>query len=122
MLLKRCTFLPCKKHAADDISRQLVKLGTKEEKDEILMDIFGSEGNQLKGLIDSTSENEYLAKVISVTSGTLEQKKTPHKAPEFSVYFHRHIKDDMRDGMLLHVRRSAGLGDKFFLQQRQRML
>ena len=49
-----------------------------------------------------------------LTSGTLEQKKTPYKAPEFSVYFHKHIEDDMRDGMLLHVRRSAGLGDKFF--------
>ena len=67
MLLKQCTFLPCKKHAGDDIYRKLVKLGTKEEKDEILMDIFGSEGNQLKGLIHSTSENEYLPKVISVT-------------------------------------------------------
>ncbi|KAJ7375267.1 hypothetical protein OS493_002014 [Desmophyllum pertusum] len=34
----------------------------KDEKDEILMDIFGSERNQQKGLIDSTSEDEYFAK------------------------------------------------------------
>lgn len=119
--LKRCTFLPCKKHVEDDIARKLVELGMKDEKDEILMDIFGSERNQQKGLIDSTSEDEYFAKVISVTEkwDTLERKKTPHKAPEFSVYFRRHIEDDMRERMLLHVRRSAGLGDEFFYNNGQ---
>ena len=121
MPLKRCTFLPCKKHVADDIARKLVELEMKDEKEEILTDIFGCEKTRQKGLIDSTSADEYLAKVLSVTEkwDALERSKKPHKMPEFSVYFRKHIEDDMQDGMLLHVRRSAGLGDEFFYNNGQ---
>ena len=119
MPLKRSTFLPCKKHVEDDIARKLVDLGMKDEKTEILADIFGCEKTHQKGLIDSTSEDEFLAKVRSVTEkwDTLAQKKTPHKMPEFSIYFRKHIEDDMRDGMLLNVRRVQAWATSFFLQR-----
>ena len=112
MPLKRCTFLPCKKHVADDIARKLVKLEMKDKKEEILTDIFGCEKTRQKGLIDSTSAVEYLAKVLSVTEkwDALERSKKPHKMPAFSVYFCKHIEDDMQDGMLLHVRRGERPG------------
>ena len=66
MPLKRCTFLPCKKHVAHDIARKLVELEMKDEKEQILTGIFGCEKTRQKGLIDSSSADEYLAKVLSV--------------------------------------------------------
>lgn len=39
--LKGCTFLPCKKHIEDDISRKIADLGLNATKAEILEDIFG---------------------------------------------------------------------------------
>ncbi|KAK3704120.1 hypothetical protein QZH41_006809 [Actinostola sp. cb2023] len=119
--LKRCTFLPCKKHVEDDITRKLSDIGLSDIKSEILTDIFGSEKNKEKGIIDSTCEDEFLAKLISATEkwDMLEREKDQRKAPQFSVYFRKHIKDDMRDGMLLHVRRRAGLEDDFFYNNGQ---
>ena len=110
------TFLLCKKHVEDDIARKLVDLGLNDETSEILADIFGCEKTRQKGLIDCRSKEEFLAKVLSVTEkwDTLKEKKTPHKIPEFSIYFQKHIKDDMQDGLLLNVRRSTALGDEFF--------
>ena len=41
--LRGCTFLPCKKHIEDDITRKLGDLGLNDIKVEVLKDIFGSE-------------------------------------------------------------------------------
>jgi hypothetical protein len=65
--LKHCTFLPCKKHVEDNISQKLMSLGLSEIKNEVMKDIFGNEKNKEKGIVDSTSDDEFLAKVISVT-------------------------------------------------------
>ena len=90
----------------------MIDLGMTDEKEDIVAD----EKTQQKGLINSTSGDEYFAKVLSVAEkwDTVEQKKKTHKAPEFSVYFRIHIEDDVRNRMVLHVRRSAGLGNDFF--------
>ena len=64
--LKGCTFLPCKKHVEDDISRKIADLGLPSIKREILDDIFGSEQKKEKGIIDSESAEEFMVKVESV--------------------------------------------------------
>ena len=51
--LRRCTFLPCKKHVEDDISRKIDDLGLKDIKNEVLLDIFGSDKRKEKGIVDS---------------------------------------------------------------------
>ena len=119
--LKRCKFLPCKKHVEDDISRKLTCLGLGDLKEEVSKDIFGDEKNKEKGIIDSTNDDEFLAKVISVSDkwDDLERMKYPGKEPEFAAYFRKYIEEDMKNGMLLPVRRSAGLHDGFFYNNAQ---
>ena len=119
--LKRSTFLPCKKHVQDDILRKLSDLGNGTMKDEVLKDIFGSDRNKEKGIVDCSSQDEFLAKVIAASDkwDDLERSIHPGKEPEFSAYFRAHIEEDMKDGMLLSARRSAGLEDKFFFNNAQ---
>ena len=113
--LKGCTFLPCKKHVKDDITRKIADLGLTSIKCELLQDVFGDEWKKERGIIDSETTEEFLAKVESVSSkwDKIEQDVTG-KTPEFSRYFQRNIQDDMMNGMLLPVRRKAGLKDEFF--------
>lgn len=68
-----------------------------------------------RGIINSETTEEFLAKVESVSSkwDKIERDITG-KTPEFSRYFQRNIQDDMMNGMLLPVRRRAGLKDEFF--------
>lgn len=113
--LKGCTFLPCKKHVEDDITRKIADLGLSAVRKEILEDIFGSDSKLEKGIIDSESGEEFLAKVESVSAkwDKLEEDITKED-PRFSRYFQRHVEEDMKNGMLLPVRRKAGLNDEFF--------
>ena len=84
-LLKGCTFLPCKKHVEDDITRKIVDLGSSAVRKEI----FGSDSKLEKGIIDSESGEELLAKVESISAkwDKLEEDITK-KDPRFSRYFH----------------------------------
>jgi hypothetical protein len=95
--LKQCKFLPCKKHVEDDISRKLTCLGLGDLKEEVSKDIFGDEKNKEKGIIDSTNDDEFLAKVISVSDkwDDLERMKYPGKEPEFAAYFRKCIEEGM---------------------------
>ena len=113
--LKGCTFLPCKKHVEDDITRKIADLGLTSIKYELLRDIFGDERKKERGIIDSETTEEFLAKVESVSNkwDKIELDVTG-EMPEFSRYFQRNIQDDMMNGMLLPVRRQAGLKDEFF--------
>ncbi|XP_031553337.1 uncharacterized protein LOC116290448 [Actinia tenebrosa] len=119
--LKGCTFLPCKKHVVDDITRKVNELGLNKACNEILKDIFGCERNKEKGIVDTTSDDEFLAKAMSVTDKwdgmEIEKKKTD--SPEFSHYFRTYIQEDLKNGMLLGARRKAGLGDEFFYNNAQ---
>lgn len=69
-----------------------------------------------KGIADSLSEDELLAKVITVSDkwDTLELEKKKTECPKFSHYFQTYIQEDLKNGMLLSVRRQSGLGDEFF--------
>ena len=119
--LKRSIFLPCKKHVEDDISRKLSDLGKSAMKNEVLRDIFGDEKNKEKGIVDSSSRDEFFAKVIAVTDkwDSTEKSNHPDKEPVFSDYFRRNSEEDMKNGMILSVRRSVGLGDEFFYNNGQ---
>ena len=112
--LKGCTFLPCKKHVEDDITRKIADLRLTSIKNEILEDIFGNEVKKEKGIINSESTDEFMAKVESVSSKWEELEEHLGKEPKFAAYFQRHIANDMKNGMLLPVRRRAGLRDDFF--------
>ena len=109
----RSIFLPCKKHVEDDISRKLSDLGSGAMKDEVLKDIFGDEKNKEKGIVDRMSQDEFLAKVLAVTEkwDVLEKSNHPDKELTFSEYFRSNIEEDMKNGMLLPVRRKVKLDD-----------
>ena len=119
--LKGCTFLPCKKHVVDDLSRKIADLALFAITNERIHDVFGDEKLKEKGVIDSNTAEEFLKKVESVTDkwDKVEEDITG-KEPRFSHYFRTYIQDDMVRGMWLPVRRRAGLKDYFFMQQRTR--
>lgn len=114
--LKRSIFLPCKKHVEDDISRKLTDLGKGAMKYEVLKDIFGNNKNKERGIVDSTSQDNFLAKVIVVTErwDALDKSNHSDEEPAFSEYFRVNIEEDMKNGMLLPVRRDVGLDDEYF--------
>lgn len=118
--LKGCTFIACKKHVEDDIKRKITDLGLNSIRHELVHDIFGNEYTKEKGIIDSETEDEFLAKVESVCNkwDRIEEGLTG-KTPQFSSYFQRNIQDDMKNGMLLPVRRRAGLQNEFFYNNAQ---
>ena len=110
----------CKKHAKDDVDRKLSSLGiTGEARNKFKKDIFGSEASKEKGLIDSLSAAEFDSKLLLLRP---EWEKREMEAcqttnPEFVHYFDVHLAQEMKEKMILSVRREAGLGDEFFLQR-----
>lgn len=88
---------------------------------EVLKNIFGSDKDKEKGIVDSTDEDEFVAKVSSVADkwDGREQRIHPEKEHQFSKYFRECIEEDMKEGMLLSTRRKAGLGDEFFFNNAQ---
>ena len=87
---------------------------------DILQDIFGDECKKERGIIDSETTDEFLAKVESVSNkwDKVEEDITG-KTPQFSRYFQRNIQDDMLSGMVLPVHRRAALNDEFFYNNAQ---
>ena len=90
--LKGYTFLPCKKHVEDDITRKIANLGLTSIKNEILEDIFGNEVKKEKGIIDSESTDEFMAKVESVSSKWEKLEEHLGKEPKFAACFERYHK------------------------------
>ena len=107
----------CKKHAEDDVDRKLSSLGiTGEARNKFKKDIFGSEASKEKGLIDSLSAAEFDSKLLLLRpeweKREMEARQTTN--PEFVHYFDVHLAQEMKEKMILSVRREAGLGDEFF--------
>ncbi|XP_022780689.1 uncharacterized protein LOC111321932 [Stylophora pistillata] len=117
---KGCTFIPCTKHVQDDIMRKIGELGLSSAKSEILQDTFRDERRKEKGIINSGTAYEFMAKVESVSNkwDKMEEDITG-KSPQYVRYFQRNIQDNMKNGMLLPVRRQAGLNDEFFYSNAQ---
>lgn len=107
----------CKKHAEDDIDRKLTSLGINgEARQQFMRDIFGRESTKEKGLIDCLSEEEFDAKRLHLrpTWEKREMEARQTSKPEFVHYFDVYIAQEMKEKMILSVRRQAGLGDEFF--------
>ena len=100
--------------------RKIADLGLNSVKSEILQDIFGDGRGKENGIIDSETVYEFMAKVESVSNkwDKMEEDVTG-KSPQFACYFQWTIQDDMKSGMLLPVRRQAGLNDEFFYNNAQ---
>ena len=107
----------CKKHAKDDVDRKLTSLGiTGKAREKFMRDIFGRESTKEKGLIDCLSEEEFDSKLLNLRSKweKREMKARQTSKPEFVRYFDVYIAQEMKEKMILSVRRQAGLGDDFF--------
>ena len=83
---------------------------------EYLKDIFGDHKQNMAGLIDASSAEDFDTKLHSLTSVWEEQEKEARgtSQPEFSRYFTTYLAEEMKEKMILPVRREAGLGDEFF--------
>ena len=108
----------CKKHVEDDIKRKFTTIHhlTGQVKNTIMQDIFGSETLQIKGLIDCEGEKSFdeLCYMLYQKWDRLERSCGQSIMPQFAKYFKKHIEKDMREGMILGKRRSAGMGEDFF--------
>ena len=107
----------CKKHAEDNIDRKLTSLGiTGEARHKYMKDIFGSDASKEKGLIDCLSPEEFDAKLLRLRPEweKREMEACQTSNPEFMHYFDVHLAQEMKEKMILSVRREAGLGDEFF--------
>lgn len=111
------TFVICKKHGEDDVNRKLTTLGINgQARDDFMADIFGNERRKELGLIDSRSPEEFDTKLFELEEvwNDRERKSRSTTKPEFLQYFKSYVAKDMKDKMILPVRRRAGLGDNFF--------
>ena len=81
---------------------------------EYLINIFGDRSS--KGLIDSDSASDFDARLMSLRSFWDERKSNTvgKKPPLFYSYFLANISLDMKEKMLLPVRRLPGLEDNFY--------
>lgn len=107
-------FLACKKHVEDNIKRKMTSLFLPDKiKAEFLLDIFGDRST--KGLIDSDDNGDFDARLLYLEKSWDEREiATGKEKPLFSSYFVANIAEDMKEKMLLPVRKSAGLGDNFY--------
>ena len=100
-------FLVCKKHVEDNIKMKMAALGI-QEKANYLIEIFGDRTS--RGLIDSESREEFESRLLQLKD-VWENRPT---GDEFYTNLVAHIAEDMKCKMILPIRRTAGLGDKFF--------
>ena len=107
----------CKKHTENDIQRKMTALGIgPQARGEYLKDIFGDHKQNMAGLIDASSAEDFDTKLHSLTSVWEKREKEARgtSQPEFSRYFATYLAEEMKEKMILPVRREAGLGDEFF--------
>ena len=115
------TWLACKRHVVEDCKRKLRSLGISSEYlTAFLRDIFGSDANHEKGLIDSEGCMDFDAKLESLENVWNSREKTSRGAAlsdsgeaEFHRYFVAHVAEDMKK-MISPVRKRADLGEAFF--------
>ena len=100
-------FLACKKHMEDNVKIKMAALGM-QNKSEVLVGIFGD--STTRGLVDSESNEDFDSRLLHLKE---PWESMPH-GNEFYSYFLVHIAEDMKNKMILPIRRAAGLGDNFF--------
>ena len=114
----RCAqFLACNKHVQDNIKSKLTILGiTGKAKNDFIRDIFGCDSDNVVGLIDSLSPEDFDSRLYNLkqTWREREEKARGSNNASFFEYFQSHIASDMKEKMILKIRRQVGLGDNFF--------
>ena len=72
---------------------------------------------KMAGLIDATSPEDFDTKLHSLASVWDDRERNARSTsqPEFYRFFLVYVASEMKEKMLLPVRREAGLGDDFFL-------
>lgn len=110
-------FVACKKHVEDNIKSKLTTLGiTGRAKNDFIRDIFGNDSEKHRGLIDSISPEDFDSKLFDLRNTWREREKTARGSNDdkFFDYFQCNIANDMKEKMILTIRRQVGLGDNFF--------
>ena len=88
--------------------------------DEVISDIFGSDNNKVKGLIDSTKVTfKATCDALCKKWDTSEKTIHPEKNTLFSSYFRQNIAADIENGMLSEIREYLGLGNGFYFNNAQ---
>ena len=115
------TWLWCKKHVEDDVTRKLFDLRIGElERKEFFLDIFGSDVRKEMGLVDSSSPEEFDSRLDSLypvwVQREMDSRGVSREATiEFYSYFLTYIATDMKTTMIKPFREKVGLGENFFL-------
>ena len=118
--LKYSTFLPCTMHMQDDIKMFLKENLLGNITDEVISDIFGSDNNKVKGLIDSTKDTfKATCDALCKKWDTSEKTIHPEKNTLFSSYFRQNIAADIENGMLTEIREYLGLDNGFYFNNAQ---
>ena len=110
-------FLACKKHVQDNIKSKLTTLGiTGQAKNEFLTDIFGCDSDKVLGLVDCLSSEDFDSRLYSLKPKWCKREETARgsKDVKFFEYFQSNIANDMKEKMILKIRRQVGLGNNFF--------
>ena len=114
------TWLCCKKHVEDDVTRKLLELRIGEsERKEFLLDIFGSDAREETGLIDACSCEEFDVCLESLYPVWIKREMearglSKEATTEFYSYFLTNVASDMKTTMIKPVRERIGLGENFF--------
>ena len=114
----RAIHVLCKKHMEDDIQRKLTHLGiTGNYKIDFIKDIFGSAAEHQSGMVDCTDASEFRQKLAEFkdTWESRERLARDSNSCSFFSWFEKYQAKDIEEKMLLNIRRNAGLGDEFFL-------
>ena len=118
--LPLATWLACKRHVEDDCRRKLRSLGMlRNDCSSFLLDIFGSDKAEEKGLIDAESCDDFEAKLFSLEKTWNKREKnvrglSDESVTEFYHYLLTFVAQCMKRKMISPVRQRAGLGENFF--------
>ena len=80
-------------------------------KSDFLVDIFGD--NTSRGLVDAECNEDFDARFLHLK----ETWGSTPRGNKFYSYFLVHIAEDLKNRMILPIRRAAGLGDNFYYNQ-----
>lgn len=111
------TWMLDKRHVEDNIKRKLSKMGiTGDKQNPFIADIFGDDIEKEKGLVDSTSAEEF-EQSLQRLKPTWDQRElllTASGEAEFFGWFVRYQATLIKERMIYPVRKAVGLGHEFY--------
>ena len=96
-----------------NVEQKLADLGLKKNTQRILRSIFGEQIDDVRyeGLVDADTKDEYEQQLAHWASlwDQMEKEETG-RDPQFSTWFFKYTKAEVKQGMLKSLRKDAGLG------------